>query len=44
MAEKKQGILSRLFQSKGGCGCGVSIVAEEPKAIKKKNNNDKNKK
>ncbi|MCT4632489.1 MAG: hypothetical protein N4A76_07100 [Firmicutes bacterium] len=35
MSEKKQSVFSKLFQNKGGCGCGVSIV-EETKAPEKK--------
>jgi len=32
MSEKKKNILSGLFKSSGGCGCGVTIV-EEPKKV-----------
>jgi len=43
MSEKKKGLFASLFKSSGGCGCGVSIVEEDPttkEAKDKKSNSD----
>jgi len=45
MSEKKKGLFGGLFNSGGGCNCGVKIVEEKP--VEKKDitaSNDKNKK